>query len=91
MSNLALLEYIHRINNAPALEQLETVAEELRRADILAGMHSDLAPDVLTEKMRNEWLLGRFLVIMDRKSYDMITPWLNQAIAILIGERKPKA
>ncbi|MDQ3233381.1 MAG: hypothetical protein M3Q07_16305 [Pseudobdellovibrionaceae bacterium] len=91
MSNLALLEYIHRINNALGLEQLETVADELRRADILAGIHSDFPPDSLTEQMRNEWLLGRFLVIMDRQAYDMITPWVNQVIAILSEERELKA
>lgn len=39
MSNLALLEYIHRINNALGLEQLETVADELRRADLLDQGH----------------------------------------------------
>lgn len=85
MSNLALLEYIQRINNALDQEQLETVAEELRRADILPGMHEGLELDSLSEKMRNEWLLGRFLVIMDRNAFELITPWLNQVLAIFAG------
>ncbi|HYX37287.1 MAG TPA: hypothetical protein VE954_29635 [Oligoflexus sp.] len=89
MSNFAFLEYVHRINNALEVDQLRTVADELRRADILPGMHSDLVPDVLTERMRNEWLLGRFLVIMDRQAYEMITPWLNQVIDIF-RESEPK-
>ncbi|HYX32193.1 MAG TPA: hypothetical protein VE954_03710 [Oligoflexus sp.] len=85
MSTSQLLEYIHRINNALVLDQLETIAAEIRRAGVFPGMHDEAPPDALTENMRNQRLLGQFLSIMDDKAHRMITPWLDQMIASFRG------
>lgn len=57
MTNSEFLEYVHRINSALATGQLEDVAGEISRAGIAARMHEGLAPDALTEKMRNDLIL----------------------------------
>ena len=86
MTNTAILDYMDRINSALGLDQLETVAEELRRAKILPGVYEGMLLETLSERTRNQWLLGRFLLFIDRHENHLITPCLNMAIKFVAAD-----